>query len=77
MAPLRYVYADFVFIKHTGEIDIAESRGNNLDYSRGGWDHIGSALHWGTDYKNDHYYLTKGGNVLILNIRRKENRRRG
>jgi hypothetical protein len=31
----------------SGEIDIAESRGNDVDYPDGGRDIVSSSLHWG------------------------------
>lgn len=31
----------------SGEIDIAESRGNNVDYMLGGKDIVSSSIHWG------------------------------
>ena len=43
----------------SGEIDIAESRGNNFSYPRGR-DAIVSTLHWGPDYQHDGYMTTYG-----------------
>ena len=37
----------------SGEIDIAESRGNNWTNSMGGNEIVSSALHWGPDTSND------------------------
>jgi len=42
----------------SGEIDIAESRGNNHTYSQGGNNIVSSALHWGPDPANDAWWRT-------------------
>ncbi|KIW19870.1 hypothetical protein PV08_00445 [Exophiala spinifera] len=42
----------------SGEIDIAESRGNNHTYSEGGNNIIGSTLHWGPNAANDAWWRT-------------------
>lgn len=42
----------------SGEIDIAESRGNNYTYAQGGNDIVSSALHWGPDSANDAWWRT-------------------
>ncbi|KAJ1336113.1 gram-negative bacteria-binding protein 1 [Microdochium nivale] len=42
----------------SGEIDIAESRGNNYTYEQGGNNIISSALHWGPDIANDAWWRT-------------------
>lgn len=34
----------------SGEIDIMESRGNDVSYPAGGHDSFGSTLHWGPNY---------------------------
>ncbi|KAJ9654774.1 hypothetical protein H2198_006213 [Neophaeococcomyces mojaviensis] len=44
----------------SGEIDIAESRGNNYTYPQGGNNVIGSTLHWGPDTPNDAWWRTFG-----------------
>lgn len=44
----------------SGEIDIAESRGNNWTYPTGGNDIMSSALHWGPDGANDAWWRTNG-----------------
>lgn len=44
----------------SGEIDIAESRGNNWTYQIGGNNIISSALHWGPDQPNDAWWRTYG-----------------
>jgi beta-glucanase (GH16 family) len=42
----------------SGEIDIMESRGNDVSCSAGGNDHFGSTLHWGPSWDNNRYDLT-------------------
>jgi beta-glucanase (GH16 family) len=42
----------------SGEIDIAESRGNNHTYSQGGNNIVSSALHWGPNPANDAWWRT-------------------
>jgi beta-glucanase (GH16 family) len=42
----------------SGEIDIAESRGNNHTYPQGGNNIISSALHWGPNAANDAFWRT-------------------
>ena len=42
----------------SGEIDIAESRGNNYTYPTGGNNIVTSTLHWGPDQKDDGYWRT-------------------
>eukprot|EP00457_Paulinella_chromatophora_P008884 gb/GEZN01008933.1/.p1 GENE.gb/GEZN01008933.1/~~gb/GEZN01008933.1/.p1 ORF type:complete len:347 (-),score=20.10 gb/GEZN01008933.1/:290-1330(-) len=44
----------------SGEIDIAESRGNGPAYPAGGNNQVGSALHWGPYWKENGYRLTLG-----------------
>lgn len=44
----------------SGEIDIAESRGNNYTYPTGGNNIISSTLHWGPDAANDAWWRTYG-----------------
>ncbi|KAL6244585.1 hypothetical protein RBB50_008827 [Rhinocladiella similis] len=44
----------------SGEIDIAESRGNNHTYPEGGNNIIGSTLHWGPNAANDAWWRTFG-----------------
>lgn len=49
----------------SGEIDIAESRGNwGDDYSSGGRDSIVSALHWGPVPEADAFWKTSGQNQI-------------
>ena len=43
----------------SGEIDIMESRGNSPDYEPGGYNIFGSAIHWGPDYTQNMFSLTK------------------
>ncbi|KZM27353.1 hydrolase [Ascochyta rabiei] len=47
----------------SGEIDIAESRGNDYKYPRGR-DSVVSTLHWGPDYQHDGYMTTYGTKFL-------------
>lgn len=42
----------------SGEIDIAESRGNNYTYKQGGNNIVSSTLHWGPDAANDAWWRT-------------------
>ena len=42
----------------SGEIDIAESRGNNYTYAQGGNNIVSSALHWGPNPANDAWWRT-------------------
>jgi beta-glucanase (GH16 family) len=42
----------------SGEIDIAEGRGNNHTYSRGGVNVMSSALHWGPEKDTDMWWQT-------------------
>lgn len=42
----------------SGEIDIAESRGNNYTHPQGGNNIVSSALHWGPDPANDAWWRT-------------------
>ncbi|KAB5562727.1 beta-1,3-glucan-binding protein [Coniochaeta sp. 2T2.1] len=42
----------------SGEIDIAEARGNNYTYEQGGNNIVSSAMHWGPDPSNDAWYRT-------------------
>jgi beta-glucanase (GH16 family) len=49
----------------SGEIDIAESRGNSGDtYHTGGRDSIISALHWGPVPEVDGFYKTSGAHAV-------------
>jgi beta-glucanase (GH16 family) len=52
MMPEDSKYGDW---PRSGEIDIAESRGNNFDYPLGGRDTYTSSLHWG---KSHHLHPT-------------------
>jgi len=42
----------------SGEIDIMESRGNDMNYASGGHNRFGSTLHWGPDWSTNKYILT-------------------
>jgi len=48
----------------SGEIDIAESRGNAPGYKAGGRDIFTSTLHWGPDTANDGFWRTTDGKEL-------------
>ena len=50
MLPVDNKYGEWPL---SGEIDIAESRGNNWTNSMGGNELVSSALHWGPDSGND------------------------
>jgi beta-glucanase (GH16 family) len=63
MMPEDSVYGDW---PQSGEIDIAESRGNSGDSYPDGRDSIGSALHWGPISQADAFWRTQGKH----NIRR-------
>ncbi|KPV73980.1 glycoside hydrolase family 16 protein [Rhodotorula graminis WP1] len=62
MLPRDNVYGEW---PASGEIDIVETRGNRVKHS---WDRtvnaIGSALHWGLDFKSDRYKDTTGQFLL-------------
>ncbi|KAH7158192.1 glycoside hydrolase family 16 protein [Dactylonectria estremocensis] len=53
MLPVDSVYGDW---PRSGEIDIAESRGNNRAYEQGGNNIVSSALNWGPNSANDAWY---------------------
>lgn len=55
MLPVNNTYGPWPL---SGEIDIAESRGNNYTYSQGGNNIISSTLHWGPDSTNDAWWRT-------------------
>ncbi|KAG4439544.1 hypothetical protein IFR05_004984 [Cadophora sp. M221] len=57
MMPQDSVYGEW---PRSGEIDIAESRGNDAETYALGNNIIGSALHWGTSYDNDMIDKSKG-----------------
>ncbi|KAF2430581.1 putative gram-negative bacteria binding protein [Tothia fuscella] len=48
----------------SGEIDIVESRGNDVDYSPGGRDVLTSTLHWGPTTIKDAFWRTTAGKNL-------------
>jgi beta-glucanase (GH16 family) len=56
MMPEENKYGDW---PRSGEIDIAEFRGNAYQYPEGR-DFVSSTLHWGPDYKHDGYINTHG-----------------
>jgi len=53
MLPVNNTYGPW---PRSGEIDIAESRGNNHTYVQGGNNIISSTLHWGPNPANDAYW---------------------
>jgi len=55
MLPVNNTYGAWPL---SGEIDIAESRGNNHTYAQGGNNIVSSALHWGPDPANDAWWRT-------------------
>ncbi|KAF5211949.1 putative beta-1,3-glucan-binding protein [Clavispora lusitaniae] len=52
----------------SGEIDIAESRGNGVHYPMGGHDVISSSLHWGPDVAQDQYLRTTSHSTQRLGM---------
>ncbi|EEP77314.1 conserved hypothetical protein [Uncinocarpus reesii 1704] len=58
MLPVNETYGPW---PASGEIDIAESRGNDVDYSLGGRDIVSSSIHWGpTPSANAFWRSTRG-----------------
>ncbi|KAL3488154.1 concanavalin A-like lectin/glucanase domain-containing protein [Aspergillus germanicus] len=57
MMPQDNIYGEW---PASGEIDIAESRGNDAESYPLGDNIVGSAMHWGTVYSNDAYSLSQG-----------------
>lgn len=57
MMPVDSLYGSW---PRSGEIDIAESRGNNHTYAQGGNNIVSSALHWGPNSANDAWSKTNG-----------------
>ena len=55
MLPVNDTYGPW---PKSGEIDIAESRGNNYTYGQGGNNIVSSALHWGPNTANDAWWRT-------------------
>lgn len=55
MMPVVDTYGEW---PRSGEIDIAESRGNNYTYGQGGNNIVSSALHWGPNSANDGFWKT-------------------
>lgn len=49
----------------SGEIDIAESRGNNHTYGQGGNNIVSSALHWGPNPANDGFWKTNNKRTAL------------
>lgn len=63
MLPVENKYGQWPL---SGEIDIAESRGNNHTYPLGGNNIISSALHWGPDLTNDAWWRTYGKTNALM-----------
>lgn len=61
MMPQDDVYGGW---PRSGEIDIAESRGNGADYPLGGRDTYTSTLHWGPTTSLNAYWLTTAGRKI-------------
>ncbi|KAK0612458.1 glycoside hydrolase family 16 protein [Bombardia bombarda] len=55
MMPVEETYGAW---PRSGEIDLAESRGNNYTHPQGGNNIVSSALHWGPDPANDAFWRT-------------------
>jgi len=55
MMPLDSAYGPW---PQSGEIDLAESRGNNYTYPQGGNNIVSSTLHWGPNPANDAFWRT-------------------
>ncbi|KAK0634115.1 beta-1,3-glucan-binding protein [Immersiella caudata] len=55
MMPIDSAYGPW---PQSGEIDIAESRGNNHTYPQGGNNIVSSTLHWGPNPANDAFWRT-------------------
>ncbi|MCJ1483495.1 hypothetical protein MMC06_003663 [Schaereria dolodes] len=55
LLPVDSIYGQW---PQSGEIDIAESRGNNYTYAQGGNNIVSSALHWGPNTANDAWWRT-------------------
>lgn len=62
MMPVKDTYGEW---PASGEIDIAESRGNNWTYPQGGNNIISSALHWGPDAANDAWWRTNNKRTAL------------
>ncbi|TKA79672.1 hypothetical protein B0A49_04711 [Cryomyces minteri] len=61
MMPERDTYGIW---PRSGEIDIAEARGNSVDYVEGGRDVFASTLHWGPTTDTDAYWRTTRGKAI-------------
>jgi beta-glucanase (GH16 family) len=63
MLPVNNTYGDW---PRSGEIDIAESRGNGYRYPQGGRNVVSSSLHWGPDAKNDAWWRSNRKRAALL-----------
>uniref|UniRef100_A0A093Y6A9 Beta-1,3-glucan-binding protein n=1 Tax=Talaromyces marneffei PM1 TaxID=1077442 RepID=A0A093Y6A9_TALMA len=61
MMPTNNVYGSW---PASGEIDISESRGNDISYANGGRDVMSSAIHWGPSSGLDAFWLSTRGKAL-------------
>ncbi|KAL9583005.1 MAG: hypothetical protein Q9212_002969 [Teloschistes hypoglaucus] len=72
MLPAENKYGDW---PKSGEIDIAESRGNNYTFAQGGNNIVSSALHWGPNEANDAWWRTNvKRNALHTTFTKKEHK---
>lgn len=70
LLPVKDTYGSW---PQSGEIDIAESRGNNYTYGQGGNNIVSSALHWGPNSANDGWWRTNvKRNALHTTFSKKE-----
>lgn len=63
MLPVDNTYGEWPL---SGEIDIAESRGNNYTYPMGGNNVISSTMHWGPNLGNDAWWRTYGKTSALM-----------
>ena len=62
MMPVNSTYGVW---PRSGEIDIAESRGNNYTYAQGGNNIISSTLHWGPSQATDAWWRTNNKRTAL------------
>lgn len=62
MLPVNSTYGEW---PRSGEIDIAETRGNNYTYAAGGNNIVSSALHWGPDSGSDAWWRTNNKRTAL------------
>ncbi|KAM0809234.1 hypothetical protein AB5N19_09577 [Seiridium cardinale] len=61
MMPENSTYGEW---PRSGEIDIMESRGNDLSYKQGGRNEVSGTLHWGPDSSMDAYWHTSSSRQM-------------